>query len=228
MTALFRMNTAVDSRIVGRRRWAISTIASTMPVALDTSAGQIDMPGTWRAIRKSIGRPIALRPQAISAPRQLYWLCWALGDRGAGAGDMPARGSCRRVLIETCVVLQHRRQRVQRDGLADHLRVAQPLRLDNQRVGSRVAGQEDDPTSEPVLAQPAVGVEPARNLGTEIDVEDRDAAPERALAEIQQVAVAADAVTLALVDRSDEVGKGGSQILVVIEEQHVAGVAHRS
>src|SRR4051794_24532238 len=164
MTALFRMNTAVDSRIVGRRRWAISTIASTMPVALDTSAGQNDMPGTWRAITKSIGRPIAFRPHAISAPRQLYWLCWALSDGGAGAAVKPARGSCRRVLIETCVVLQHRRQRVQRDRLADHLRVAQPLRLDDQRVRGRVARQEDDPAVEPMLAQPAVRVEPARNL----------------------------------------------------------------
>src|SRR5437763_662621 len=89
-----------------------------------------------------------------------------------------------------------------------------------------MAGQEDDASVEAVPAQPAIGVEAARSLRPEVDVQDRDAAMERALAETQQIPVAADAVAFTFEDRADEISEGRSKILVVVEEQHVRRVCH--
>src|SRR5678816_762974 len=80
MNALLIRNTVVDSRVVGRLRRTSSTIASRTPAPAEVSEGPIGMPGTSRASTRSIDRPIVFRPQAISAPRQLYWLLCDLYD----------------------------------------------------------------------------------------------------------------------------------------------------
>ena len=159
---------------------AKSTITSSTPAAPDASGGQRGMSGTSRAIRMSSGIPTALRPQAHSAPRQAL--------RRADVHPPTARGIIAAACSAALGILQQRRQRDERDRLADHLRVAQAARLHDQRVGSGVAGQEHDASVVAVLAQPPVGVDAARHLRPEVDVQNRDATMERPLAERDQIA----------------------------------------
>src|SRR5262245_10644352 len=68
-------------------------------------------------------------------------------------------------------------QAVGLDRFGEDLRIADSLCFDDKGMGPGVARQKDDPSLEPVVAKPRVGVDARSSARPQVDVENRDAAP---------------------------------------------------
>src|SRR5262245_33211477 len=95
-------------------------------------------------------------------------------------------------------------QAVGLDRFREDLRIADSLCFDDKGMGAGVARQKDDPSLEPVVAKPRVGVDARSSARTQVDVENRDAAPERILPQSRQLLVAAHPHASTLENNGDQ------------------------
>jgi hypothetical protein len=111
-------------------------------------------------------------------------------------------------------------QLLDRHWLLVNERIADTLCLLDEWVGMRVASEKDDASDEALVTKPAVGVDSARSIRAQIDIEDGKIEIMTQLAKpLLQLANALDRFALDA-QQLDQLDDNRAKVLVIVQEDH--------
>ena len=97
---------------------------------------------------------------------------------------------------------------------------ASPMRCASTTRQVCVTGQKDDASLQPLVAKPRVGVDAGPSIGTQVDVENRQAGPERLVSQSYQLLITADPHASTLENSGDQFHDDLAQVIVVLHVEN--------